>query len=123
MMCPGTGVEPVGSHPVSASCTAMGVAGTMVDVGDVTRDGVQDMAGSLSEALGDFLQPYNAPCWSTSALLRDPACQAVSNAAFVLRGTYWNAGLGNALLPLRFSVSTAGAPSEGFRCAYKDGAP
>jgi formylglycine-generating enzyme required for sulfatase activity len=122
VMCPSTGVEPVGSHPLSAACTGSGPSGSTQSMGDVTRDGIYDMAGSLSEELADDLQSLSAPCWNTSVILRDPSCRAV-NAAPVLRGSYWNAGFATALLPLRHSVSTDGVPTEGFRCAYKDGTP
>ena len=111
--CPGRGLEPVGSHPVSSSC-----AGT----GDVSRDGVDDLAGSVSELLGDSEQAFTAPCWTAQAILHDPTCQA-SNAAFGMRGSFWNAGTGTALLALRNSAIGAGQPSAGFRCAYPDGAP
>jgi formylglycine-generating enzyme required for sulfatase activity len=118
---PGIGIEPVGSHPLSADCTEVGPSGTTQTMGDVTRDGICDMAGSLSEVLADSLQALSAPCWTASAVLRDPLCTA-TNAAYAMRGSNWNAGLDSALLPLRHSTAGDPVPTEGFRCAYKDGA-
>jgi formylglycine-generating enzyme required for sulfatase activity len=120
MMCPGAGLEPVGSHPASPGCTATGLAGTITQVGDVTLDGVEDMAGSLMEPLGDLLQPYDSPCWTGAGLLTNPSCQGVSNAANAMRGSYWNAGVATALLALRNSASMNGFPAQGVRCAYQD---
>lgn len=120
--CTGIGIEPVGSHAISAQCVGTDASGATEAMGDVTRDGIYDMAGSLSEALADSLQSLSAPCWNTSAILTDPLCTA-ANAAPAMRGAYWNAGLASALLPLRYNAATDGSPTEGFRCAYKDGAP
>jgi formylglycine-generating enzyme required for sulfatase activity len=116
-LCPGTGVEPVGSHPLAPSCMVGGVI-----TGDVSRDGVFDMAGSLSEVLGDFEQAYSASCWMPPAILTDPSCQA-TNAASGQRGSNWNGGEATAFLPLRNSASSDGDPTTGFRCAYADTAP
>jgi formylglycine-generating enzyme required for sulfatase activity len=111
--CPGSGVEPVGSHPLSSSC-----GGT----GDVSRDGVFDLAGSVSEVLADDEQSYTGSCWATPGIPQDPTCQA-SGASQGMRGAYWNAGLGAAYLPLRDVAAADGEPSAGFRCAYPDRSP
>jgi hypothetical protein len=89
-------------------------------MGDVTRDRVEDMAGSVSEFLSDTLDPFDSPCWTTETILHDPACNDPS-APPDLRGAYWNAGLDRALLALRYSFTADGASTVGFRCAYKDG--
>jgi formylglycine-generating enzyme required for sulfatase activity len=120
-LCAGRGPEPVGSHPLSSSCTAL-VDGQLTPMGDVTRDRVEDMAGSVSEILSDTLDPFDSPCWTTQAILHDPACNDPS-APPDLRGAYWNAGLNRALLALRYSFTSDGAATVGFRCAYKDGGP
>jgi len=60
-LCTGSGLEPVGSHPLSPTCTGTDAAGVSTIMGDVTHDGVFDMAGSVSEALGDFEQSYAPP--------------------------------------------------------------
>jgi formylglycine-generating enzyme required for sulfatase activity len=112
--CTGTGLEPVGSHPLSPACAGMG---------DVTRDNVFDMAGSVSEVLGDDEQAFTAPCWTGAAILTDPVCQA-TNAAYGQRGSNWNGGEATALLALRnYAAGAAGQPTAGFRCAYADTTP
>ncbi len=58
----GMGPEPAGSHPRTKECGG---------VGDVTRDGVVDMGGSLTEAVLDDFEPYAGP-WSSRNVLRDP---------------------------------------------------
>jgi formylglycine-generating enzyme required for sulfatase activity len=113
-LCPGSGLEPVGSHPLSSSCAS---------TGDVSRDGVFDLAGSVSEILGDDEQPFTAACWTGQAILTDPACQASANSAFGMRGSNWNGGMSSAFLPLRNTATGAGQPTAGFRCAYGDSAP
>ena len=118
--CSGAGLEPVGSHPVSAACTAPD-AGPTGGMGDVTRDGVYDMAGSLSEMLGDDMQSYSAACWNPGGILRDPVCQA-TNATVGQRGGSWAGSLPTCLLPLRNYVVGPGTMA-GFRCAYADGSP
>jgi formylglycine-generating enzyme required for sulfatase activity len=118
MMCSGMGLEPVGSHPLSSSCSAV-ASGQSSPTGDMTRDGVYDMAGSVSEALADSADPFTSPCWTTAAILHDPSCNDPA-APFGERGSNWNAGTGTALLALRNDYSGAGSPTSGFRCAYAD---
>ena len=106
-VCPGSGPEPVGSHLPSASCAGLG---------DVTRDGVRDMAGSVGEIVLDSWEPYSAPCWGRGVLL-DPVCQ-VEGAASEMRGGDWTSSFVGALLVERL-LSGVGV-SAGFRCAYQD---
>ena len=67
--CPGSGPEPVGSHLPTPSCGGLG---------DITRDGVRDMGGSVAEILLDALEPYTAPCW-------EGACSSTRSARFRAR--------------------------------------
>ncbi len=101
----GSGIEPVGSHPATEACGG---------IGDVSRDGILDMGGSVSEQLLDELLPLDAPCWSQGLLL-DPVCQE-SALYFALRGSFWNAGLANAATPWRRAAIIG--QTAGFRCAY-----
>lgn len=108
----GAGPEPVGSHRPSASCS----------VGDMSRDGVLDMGGSVDEIVSTVFAPYADPCWTSGAIVRDaPQCSSVFGQAE--RGTDWSSGLATAFGAQRRSgdpntVDTA----TGFRCA-SDGGP
>jgi formylglycine-generating enzyme required for sulfatase activity len=111
--CDGSGIEPVGSHPASDSCGGLG---------DVSRDGILDLAGSVSETLRDVPQRYDATCWLPEpgqGILRDHVCEADSFDRSA-RGGYWNSGRLVAAIPFRNSASTGS--STGFRCVYRDGA-
>jgi formylglycine-generating enzyme required for sulfatase activity len=108
--CRGAGVEPVGSHPVTAACPNA----------DVSRDGVFDLGGSLIEAMLDDSAPYTAPCWTPGGVLRDPRCQVGGmGLPASSRGTDWSAGLASAA-GARRDVFSKGA-NTGFRCAYPGG--
>jgi len=102
----GLGVQPVGSHPIAMSCG---------NIGDVSRDNVFDLAGSLTEALSTTAAPYTDPCWSAAGIMRDPRCS--TNVSPGARGSYWNAGLGTGFAARRDTYA-ATTPVLGFRCAY-----
>jgi formylglycine-generating enzyme required for sulfatase activity len=108
--CAGTGVEDVGSHPLALGCG---------NTGDVSRDGVFDMAGSVREATSTGYASYADPCWQSPGILHGPPC--ASGSQNMGRGSYWNAGLGTSNVALRGAYTT-GAQS-GFRCAADGGAP
>lgn len=101
------GPEPVGSH-TGADCGGLG---------DVSDDGVLDLAGSLTEfVLGDLL-PYDDACWPSGTLPLDPEC----NTGLVpgTRGGVWSSRLQSAALALRL-IGQGGAVTDGFRCVYED---
>lgn len=105
------GPQVVGSHPVSASCGH----------GDVTRDCIFDMAGSLSEGLrSNFLGYADPSCWYSAPILHDPTCQ---NGVLepVSRGGSWFGSRDSTLLALRGFRGLSPAIQFGFRCAYADG--
>lgn len=112
--CPGEGVEPVGAHPGGA-CDGRW--------GDLSRDGVLDMGGSLSEILRDRPQPLDDPCWGDPfGVLIDPVCtKQTAVTAVATRGGNWTSGLMNTMAQLR--SSSALGVTRGFRCVYRDGAP
>jgi formylglycine-generating enzyme required for sulfatase activity len=105
--CLPLGPEPIGSHLDEGGCK-----------GDVTRDGVVDMTGSVAELTLDSVASYLDPCWaSPGGILKDPVCRAAVGR--VARGAGWAFAFGDAALPIRrnFTDSDAGF---GFRCAYED---
>lgn len=108
-LCPGLGIEDVGSHPKAASCGG--------GLGDVTIDGVYDMAGSVSEATADLFARYDSPCWTISAILRNPRCSSEPTTQHAARGGSWGDGIAWAQLVRRPEFSENDS-SMGFRCRY-----
>ncbi len=108
--CGGAGVEPAGSHPPEA-CGGLG---------DVTRDGVVDMAGSLTEPIADDFASLSAPCWPhpDDGIPVDPVCRngALNRAS---RGGYYAAGVAFAAVPWRQAFGAG--PASGVRCVYRNG--
>jgi formylglycine-generating enzyme required for sulfatase activity len=109
--CDGDGIEPVGSHPRAPLC---------LDLGDVSVDGVMDLAGSLGEATLDGFQPFTRPCWTYVGVPRDPVCVDATTMEHTARGGSWNDGLVEMRLALR-NLFIEAAPTTGFRCAYPVG--
>ncbi len=113
--CTGAGIEPVGSHRPSPSCNG---------IGDVSRDGVLDLGGSVGEATRDKSASFSDRCWRTQGIARDPVCVDDGIVFHARRGGGWNEGLAITLTPLRLIYpDNAGSPTTGFRCAYPGGAP
>ncbi len=114
-LCPGSrGPEPVGSHPISAACNG---------TGDVSRDGVMDLGGSLTELTLDSWGPYTSPCWDRPGVLVDPVCNE-AGIWHTMRGGSWGDPFEYAHLALRMPAADGGtAPTLGFRCAYAAGVP
>jgi hypothetical protein len=108
--CPGLGIEPVGSHMPSSSCNGLG---------DVSRDGVIDMDGSMSEATVDAIDRYDAPCWTSAGILYDPVCTDPMSPGTTARGSNWFSSI-NLSTPARYLFDTMPDSSQGFRCAYPD---
>ncbi len=111
-VCPGEGLEPVGSHPRSEACGGLG---------DESIDGVLDMAGSVVEMVLDAPLPYDAECWlppNGGGILIDPVCLQ-DTFDRTARGGYWNGGTFGTASPLRGPFGNG--PSAGFRCAYPGG--
>ena len=110
--CDGGGVEPVASHPAAAACQGLG---------DVSKDGVNDMAGSVTEILLDDFESYSAPCWGVG-ILHDPLCRApVGGGPHAAHGGSWSDPLSDALLAPRDYADDG--PDFGFRCAFPDAPP
>jgi formylglycine-generating enzyme required for sulfatase activity len=108
--CSGQGIEPVGSHMPSSACNGLG---------DVTRDGVIDMDGSMSEAMADAIDPYDAPCWTSAGILHDPVCMDSAAPGTTARGGNWISSI-NLSLPTRYLFNSMPDSSQGFRCVYPD---
>jgi formylglycine-generating enzyme required for sulfatase activity len=107
---PGNGPQPVGSHLPSSACGG---------IGDVTRDGVVDMGGSMSEALLDDLEAYDGAYWSAPGIFVDPSCKSPNPVASAARGGNWEVGFGLSATPFRSEYLTH--PAFGLRCAYAVG--
>jgi len=112
----GRGVEPVGSHADPSRCKG---------IADVSRDGIVDLGGSLTEFLRDVFQPYSAACWGGAGIPLDPSCLDDESQDHMIRGSSWDESTTLAQTTLRssngpeFEVQTA----RGFRCAYPGVAP
>jgi formylglycine-generating enzyme required for sulfatase activity len=110
--CPGEGPEPGGSHPPE-SCNG---------TGDVSRDGVVDLGGSLAELQRDSFRPYDDDqCWAPGGIAFDPHCQVATSSTFTVRGGNYQSGLGTALAALRLKYTQPSVNhTYGVRCAYGD---
>ncbi|MEZ4230327.1 MAG: SUMF1/EgtB/PvdO family nonheme iron enzyme [Polyangiaceae bacterium] len=107
-------LERVGSHPESSECNSRG---------DVSRDGVLDMAGSVAEMSRDSGRTFADDCWKSNGTLRDPVCEA-DGGLFTLRGGNFSAGQGLLLAALRnTSPEFAATSTTGARCVYRETKP
>jgi formylglycine-generating enzyme required for sulfatase activity len=119
--CNPAGPQPAGSHPLSKDCTAPETPG--VALGDVSRDGVLDLGGSMMEVVLDSYVEYSAPCWSEGGTMRDPVCVDSSTIARSARGSSWAMGMALAQGAMRMSSQPLGNNSQGLRCVYAQEAP
>ena len=91
---------------------------------DVTRLGVRNLGGNLTEWVSDMFAPYTAPCWNTGPVLVDPRCDNPPPlppqlaGARSLRGSSWKSITLEAQSSSRDGL-TPGATQTGvgFRCA------
>ncbi|MCA9643608.1 MAG: SUMF1/EgtB/PvdO family nonheme iron enzyme [Polyangiaceae bacterium] len=113
LLCEATeGLEPAGSHPPTESCNGLG---------DISRDGVLDLGGSLSELLLDSAQSFEDECWKMQGTAVDPLCSA-DGGLIALRGGNFSTGPKLAAAAVRGDWSkNTWASSIGARCAYPDG--
>lgn len=108
--CRGYGPTPVGSHAVQSGCD-----GPI----DVSRDGVEDLAGNVREYTLDAAQDFSGPCWPLG-LLVDPTCDVASTAR-IARGGSWPDGQALARGAFRhLTLESAISSTLGFRCIYED---
>jgi formylglycine-generating enzyme required for sulfatase activity len=108
-------LQPVGSHPANP--------GRCEGAGDVSRDGVIDMAGSVRELTRDAIAAYDAPCWAGEGIPLDPVC-SLPETAFVSRGAAWRVAPEYGYAALRTTVPPVEENDDlGVRCAYSDGGP
>jgi len=101
------GLEPVKSHPASETRN-----------GDVSVDGVADLAGSLTELTRDVVGDYDGPCWHTgdSGISENPTCDGVGST--IARGGAWAMPVGDLALPIRRTFSSSDS-KYGFRCVFE----
>jgi formylglycine-generating enzyme required for sulfatase activity len=110
-VCPRSPLEPVGSH-VDGGDTCPGR-------GDVSRDGVVDLGGSLAELTSDTFRPV-AECFPPGVLV-DPRCRPEGvDGPYVTKGTDWTAGLETTQSARRVFVSGRPYTTVGFRCVYPE---
>ncbi len=105
-------VEPVGSHVGSNSCE-----------GDVSKDGLLDMGGSLSEWTRDRFAPPSA-CWEPG-VVRDPMCLPKAwLGSHTTKGGNFSAGPARAKPAFRNGArADQQSGTDGFRCVYPAGSP
>jgi formylglycine-generating enzyme required for sulfatase activity len=107
--CGGSGVEPVMSHVGAESCSGRA---------DVSRDGIFDLGGSLSELTADEGVSLRDVCWIGPGLVRDPRCASFQPAAGRFsRGGDWASGSFLSASAFRRRSSTP-SNTTGFRCVY-----
>ncbi len=110
--CPGAGVEPVGSHPPTEACKG---------IGDVSRDGVRDLGGSLSEVLADAPRALDDACWGPRfGVLVDPRCVVPGALTVATRGGSW--ANGTLLASGLFRGAASASVQRGLRCVYREAA-
>lgn len=109
VLCKGRGPEAAGSHRPTAGCPGGG---------DLSRDGVSDLGGSLAEVLRDKFRPYESNCLGPSGIARDPVCADPAAPFRVRRGGEWSAGTLIAMSALRHATVGDGDNVTGFRCRY-----
>ncbi len=108
--CAGAGVEPAGSHPPTEACHG---------IGDVSRDGVRDLGGSLAEVLADSPTSLDDACWGPRfGVLVDPRCVVPGVSASATRGGSW--GNGTLLSSGLFRGAAEASVQRGFRCVYRE---
>jgi formylglycine-generating enzyme required for sulfatase activity len=101
--------EPAGSHDGS-NCSGGG---------DVSRDGVLDMAGSLLEYTADGYM--SAGTCLPAGVRSNPRCPSRGD-AWVLKGANWTSGYGATRRAFRTNGPGLG-DTNGFRCVYPEAAP
>lgn len=106
--CPRGTVEPAGLHD-GRDCTD----------GDVSRDGVQDLAGSLLERVQDDFMPV-AECGFVG-VASDPICRG--GARRLMKSADFTSGFFRARSALRVVGNVAATDLQGFRCVYPGDSP
>lgn len=108
--CEQGGLEPVASHLSTSACR-----------GDISRDGIVDLAGSLSELMRDSVShSFAESCWEPPdggpRILVDQVCDGASSTR-MSRGAAWTFPFGDVPLPIRRGY-LQNTPDRGFRCAF-----
>jgi formylglycine-generating enzyme required for sulfatase activity len=105
----GVGVEPAGSHLPNPSCGGLG---------DASRDGVLDLAGSMTEWTRDSARSFADPCWAAVGIPLDPVCTDDTAQDSTTRGGNWASGQNIAVSSVRsYDIHPT---AVGFRCTYSD---
>ena len=111
VVCERTAPAPAGSYPGSPEC----------GLGDVSRDGVFDLGGNLTELTSDRTRPYTDACWPdpSRGVAVDPSCAATIDQQATARGGDYLSGSTIAMGALRHSLVVSS--QRGFRCVYPGG--
>lgn len=112
-VCERSLVEPAGAHSASPESCPGG--------GDVSRDGVLDLGGSLTEFTRDSFTSV-AECFAPW-LSFDPVCMRSDSGAIVKKGADWTAGLAVTRSAYRLIGVPRGGSTDGFRCVYPEARP
>jgi formylglycine-generating enzyme required for sulfatase activity len=104
--------EPVGSHVSTVDCPGGG---------DVSREGILDLGGSLAELTSEAFAPVNE-CEQVG-LTVDPVCTTNGTGPRVEKSTDWTAGLATTRSALRGEGLNVPTATQGFRCVYPEPAP
>ena len=111
--CRGGSAEPVGSH--------VGAPESCPGGGDVSRDGIVDLGGSLSEMTSDdFMRVVEC---GQIGLAIDPTCIIDGRGPVVSKSTDWTSGLGRTRAAFRGPATLSESATQGFRCVYPEGGP
>ena len=111
-MCPRGPIEPVGSHVARPELCPGG--------GDVSRDGILDLGGSLFELTSDDFVPVQG-CGQLG-LAVDPSCVINGLGPVVLKSADWTAGIERTRSAFRTPATTGESSTQGFRCVYPEAA-
>lgn len=121
--CCTVGLSRAGSRAPTSACGSAGLenAGSHVGVdcpggGDVSRDGLLDLGGSLFELTADTFASV-ARCTSVG-IARDPRCTV--GVTHVVKSADFSAGLLRARVAFRIGGTSEPASTQGFRCAYAE---
>ncbi len=109
----GNGIDPVASYPGGGrECHGRG---------DVSRDGILDLGGSLSEATLDTLTPYSQ-CWTSGGMeggvAINPLCDKMDGTGHLAHGGNWSLGYTYAASASRTLWTPVAI--DGFRCVYPE---
>lgn len=113
--CGAGSIAPVMSFPPSSDCAGLG---------DLSRDGVYDLAGNVAEFTRDSFLRFDDPCWMARGVHRDPLCEDLEAASLrLIRGGDFVDSSVWLISAVRRGELYTGSSEVGFRCVYPAVAP